>query len=672
MDARLTTLLARALAPDATAPGLPLFHAGRWLAHDSDPLAQVAAAFLIVASAEGHPDLGPAMALLENPPAEAAEAAAFYRRSLERIEAELDQAFEHDPQLVEAWDVAAADLDVATTADATAEAIWRAFFPQAVGIRHHENTQVSALRQHRTVEVEALAGDPIADPAREVLFTSNVLLTIPDESTDIDTLPYPDELREAIRAATHEPQRYWFDHPIQIGVEPAANELLYGLRGLDAAVDDEPETARITCLLSVSVTHDGLHRIARQYVEAELARAGGLRHIDVVIVTEDETRRLVDEVLLPALDEATEEVAAGLRRVLGVDGRYGRHYSFLKAVAALWQVAISDDVRATFKIDLDQVFPQDVLVAETGKTMFEHLRTPLWGASARNSDDEPIELGMLAGALVNERDIGLGLFTPDVAIPERLPALDEHVFFSALPQSISTRAEMMERYDGAALDGRSRALERVHVTGGTNGIRVDALRAHRPFTPTWVGRAEDQAYLLSVLGQAGPRLAYAHAAGLIMRHDKEAFAGQSMEAAKIGKLIGDDVRILVFSAYAAAFERSGIDAADIHRLLDPFTGCFASAIPRTLVTLRVALRTLRLFGSGNVDDAREYATLAVARVEEALATDGDPRMVELALAEERRAWNAYYDAIDAIEAGDESLAARANEILGDCRVSTGG
>ena len=74
---------------------------------------------------------------------------------------------------------------------------------------------------------------------------------------------------------------------------------------------------------------------------------------------------------------------------------------------------------------------------------------------------------------------------------------------------------------------------------------------------------EDQAYLLSALGQAGPRLAYAHAAGLIMRHDKEAFAGQSMEAARIGKLIGDDVRILVFSAYLVALGKSGLDAAGV-------------------------------------------------------------------------------------------------------------
>jgi len=265
------------------------------------------------------------------------------------------------------------------------------------------------------------------------------------------------------------------------------------------------------------------------------ARGGGLRHLDVVVVTESAARRLVDEVIVPALGLASGGAAAaaaapGLRAIVGVDGEYGRHYSFLKAIAALWHVVIDPVVRATFKIDLDQVFPQEVLLAETGRTAFGHLATPLWGATARDVEGREVDLGMLAGALVNERDIGRGLFTPDIDFPKHPPTFDERVFYSVLPQAVSTRAEMMERYDGPAVDGVARALERVHVTGGTNGIRVDALRRHRPFTPTFVGRAEDQAYILSALDEPGPRLAYAHAAGLIMRHDKDAFAGEAIAA----------------------------------------------------------------------------------------------------------------------------------------------
>ena len=48
MDARLTTLLSHALAPGATTPSLPLFHARRWLADDADPLARVADYYILI------------------------------------------------------------------------------------------------------------------------------------------------------------------------------------------------------------------------------------------------------------------------------------------------------------------------------------------------------------------------------------------------------------------------------------------------------------------------------------------------------------------------------------------------------------------------------------------------------------------------------------------------
>jgi len=664
------------LDPVSQTPALPIVDVTRWLDESSDPIARVAAAFLVAVAGEDHPDHGLAMEILADPPPAAADLATFERSGLHRIHAELGEAA-IDAELEERLAVAEADLASAASELDASEAIWQAFFPQAVGIRGHEDEHIHELRSHRTISIERPAADLITDPAREVLFTSNVLLTVPDSATDIEALPYPLALRQAIRAATAEPQRYWYDHPIQIGVEPAANELLYGLRGLDAAIDAEGGADRVTCLLSVSVTHDGLAPIARRYIEAELARDGQLRHVDVVVVTEADSSRLIDEVLLPALGEGGGGAATGLHEVVGVDGRYGRHYSFLKAVAALWHVAIDPAVRATFKFDLDQVFPQDVLLAETGRTLFGHLATPLWGATARDADGGELELGMLAGALVNERDIGQGLFTPDVPIPKRPPTIDEHVFFSGLPQSISTRAEMMERYDGPVIDGTTRALERIHVTGGTNGIRVDALRRHRPFTPSWVGRAEDQAYLLSALGRPGPRLAYAHAAGLIMRHDKEAFAGQAMAAAHVGKLIGDDERILVFSAYVNAMTADGADGAAVRRLLDPFTGCFVSDIPQALVLLRMALRTLRLFTEGRAEDAREYATDGARRITETLDSHGDPAIVAQRLAAERTAWGHYFDALEALEAGiadDQPGAiqarARAVDIIDGCRVGS--
>jgi hypothetical protein len=86
--------------------------------------------------------------------------------------------------------------------------------------------------------------------------------------------------------------------------------------------------------------------------------------------------------------------------------------------------------------------------------------------------------------------------------------------------------------------------------------------------------------------------------------------------------------------------------------------------------LRVALRTLRLFGSGKTDDAREYASDAPQRVTETLETYGDPDVVVDALATERAAWDGYYEAIEALESDDPALSRRALAIIEDCRVAS--
>jgi len=163
-----------------------------------------------------------------------------------------------------------------------------------------------------------------------------------------------------------------------------------------------------------------------------------------------------------------------------------------------------------------------------------------------------------------------------------------------------------------------------------------------------------------------------------MRHDKEAFAGAAIAAARVGKLIGDDIRVLVFSAYAAAVAGDGLDGSldggAIRRLLDPFTGGFISDIPQTVVLLRLALRTMRLLAAGEVEQAREYSLVGARRIAEAVEATGDAALADRVRGE-RTAWGHFYDALDALEAGigadDEralEVRARAVRIVEACRV----
>ncbi|OPX35519.1 MAG: hypothetical protein B1H12_08795 [Desulfobacteraceae bacterium 4484_190.2] len=539
----------------------------------------------------------------------------------------------------------------------TMKKVWEVFSPEGVSLFEQRENKISALRKKRTVRITRLNPDPIKDPANEILFTSNVLLTVPSPTTRIDNLALPEHMKSKLHEIMREPQIYWYDHPIQIGVESEKNEVIYGLKGLDQSVEFEKKVGvvekdtKVHCILSVSVTHAGLHDIARAYLEDVLRKEKSIKHLNVYILTESDATRLIDETLNPAarhyLDSRDENL---LNEIIGVDGKYGRHYSFLKAISAFWQVFINSDVRGTFKIDLDQVFPQNELVRETGASAFEHFKTPLWGAEGLDENDNRIELGMIAGALVNEEDIGRSLFTPDVSFPSKNICGNEWIFYSPLPQALSTEAEMMTRYGEGELNGRDRCIQRVHVTGGTCGILVESLRRYRPFTPTFIGRAEDQAYILSVLLKEESRnLRYAHESGLIMRHDKKSFAGEAIKSAHTGKLIGDYTRILLFSYYAKALPWSVEQTKDI---IDPFTGCFVSYIPFTLASLRLALKGASFFKDRKPNEGFDLLQMGINRLNEIikkLSETSNP--LRERFRKEKKAWNIFYDFLDKVEEG---------------------
>jgi len=644
-------------------------------------------AFLIALAGPSHPAHGEVKAFLSRleKASDWQEAAKFLTRGIRLIQDEIRSLPNEAPETAERLKALAAWVRKGEGLDDEREAaqrFWSFFFPEGRGIRNNWKACVASLRKRRTVSITSLNPHPITNPLQEILFTSNVLLTLPPESNPLDGLPLSDELRKALSLVREEPQLYWYDHPIQVGVAPDKNEVFWGLRGLESAVDFErncghaPAGQRLTCLLSVSVTHKGLKRVAKKFLEETLTLGGGFHNMDVYAFTEADTERLRKEILAPAaLHYLHQKSVAEDLTVLGVDGEYGRHYSFLKGIALFWKIFVRPELRATFKVDLDQVFPEEALVAETDASAFGHLRTPLWGAQGRDSSGRPVELGMIAGALVNERDMHRSVFTPDVIFEDRRLSPDELVFYSALPQALSTEAEMMTRYLGEDLDGKTRCVQRVHVTGGTTGILVDSLRRFRPFTPSFIGRAEDQAYLFSVLIQPGPKLAYVHKDGLIMRHDKEAFAQEAIQSGYLAKLVGDYLRILYFSAYAGALTDN---IAGLKEAVDPFTGCFISRIPCTVVYLRFALKVATFFMEGKESEGVEFLTMGASRLMKALDfVDKRKAFLEERLEQERSGWNLYFDILTEIEEGLRggdpfalNLRKKARAMIDQCAVRT--
>jgi len=650
------------------------------------PARDLNSAFLISVAGASHPAFDRAAAYLDEMrrSPEWEEAARFYIEGKALIEGELEEARGNDPGFAARLDRLSEWVSrPRNLADPkrTAEEYWAVFFPEAKGIWDDRQGRLEALRLRRQVTVTRLNPAPLADPAAELLFSSNVLLTVPIAAKPLDTPALEDDMRAAVSRAAQEPQLFWYDHPIPLGVDPENNEILHGLQGLEEALRFEqgrgcaPPGARPACILSVSVTHGGLRDLARKYIQEVLARHGGLKAIDLYAFTEADTERIIADVLGPALQHFLGLAHAGPRiGVFGVDGEYGRHYSFLKAMAAFWHVLLDRRVRATFKIDLDQVFPQRELVAEAGASAFEHFKTPLWGALGSDARGQPVELGLIAGALVNARDIEKCLHSCDVTFPAREPSFDEFFFFSPLPQALSTEAEMMARYGRGGLDGRTTCLQRIHVTGGTNGILIDSLRRHRPFTPSFIGRAEDQAYILSALGGPGPRLAYLHKDGLFMRHDKDVFAGEAQAAAHAGKIVGDLIRTLYFSAYARVVTD---DFRALKELIDPFTGCFVSLIPATVVHLRFAFMAASFFARGDDPQGTRFVREGAGRIRKALEfVRGEESPLRSAYLQERSGWDLFYEALSAVEKALEEgdpfaidLQRRARLIVEDCKIT---
>ena len=570
--------------------------------------------------------------------------------------------------------------------------IWKLFHPEASDILNNKEHQEDILRGNRKIEITNLNHKPVKNVPREVVFTSNALITIPPAGKKYKDLGIKPDLWNALEEVVQEDQVFWYDHPVQIGVEPDRNEILYGLHHLSESLLYEKklknagEEDELTVILSASVTHEGLQGIVKEYIESELERSHDLPGLKVYLFTEAETASLIHEVLVPAANKYFSDIkdsASLLREVVGVNGKYGRHYSFLKAVTAFWQVFVDPDKKATFKIDLDQVFPQEKLLEETGKSAFQHMMSPLWGAEGIDSHGNPVYLGMMAGALVNEKDAGASLFTPDVTYPSP-PFRGEHtVFCSKIPQALSTLSEMMTRYRKGDIDGSNSCISRIHVTGGTNGILIDALRRYRPFTPVFIGRAEDQAYLLSALFSRDkePALRYFHNDGLFMRHDKHAFAAEAIKAAEIGKIVGDYERILFFSDYARILSP---EVDEIKSVIDPFTGSFVSPLSQNLAYLRLALKAAEFFSTK--EEESEYKGFALvetgtrrlrASIQEVSMGDGNG--LKERYRREQKAWDLYYDILDKIESALKEedqfaleLREKAEKLVLSARVITGG
>ena len=87
------------------------------------------------------------------------------------------------------------------------ERFWGIFFSEGVGLLKNRKKNIESLRRKRGIQIRRLNPSPIRDAAREILFTSNVLLTIPSPSMSIEELELPESLKGRLNEIKREADR---------------------------------------------------------------------------------------------------------------------------------------------------------------------------------------------------------------------------------------------------------------------------------------------------------------------------------------------------------------------------------------------------------------------------------------------------------------------------------
>ncbi len=162
-----------------------------------------------------------------------------------------------------------------------------------------------------------------------------------------------------------------------------------------------------------------------------------------------------------------------------------------------------------------------------------------------------------------------------------------------------------------------------------------------------------------------------------MRHDKEAFAGESIKIAEMGKLIGDYIRILMFSYYIRALPWS---FEEIKNTIDPFTGCFVSRIPLTVVYLKFALQVASFFEEGTQEKNQtgfaffQSGTIRLHDTIQKLVQEPNPLIEQYQ--KERRVWHLFYDILNEAEKGIKQgdafaleLKEKAKDLIESCKIN---
>jgi len=670
-------------------------------------LVKINAAVLICLCGKEHPMFQEAWDYLGVPDATCGEQKETYLKFYEIIQEEFIKRLESDSALVKVLQ----DVIQAGDPDRLKAARLEIFNPLAAKTLSRFDAEhiVKDIQKQNRLRLIANNENFIVDPIKEVIFTTNVLV-IPPRSESLIPEGLPGWAKKSLKSVIRLPVDWYFDHPMEMATTRDAlhaSEFILCLKRLEetfraeieiekaAWKDHIGEGDKVPLYISISPTHGGMYlgSAAREVLKCQYAAAvesGILPELKIVepyLYSQADVKQLINDVLVPAakryFPEIQDKEIEGYLSFFGVEGYYAMHYNFLKAFGSLAKF-MDPRVKAVIKIDTDQSFPAERFYRETGSCWLETFTLPTLGALARDQNERKIYLGCFAGSLTNLNELidKDDLFLPDISVPdvpETIPEGEAGVFYQGLLQSLITRGEAFPP------EVQWRALKilneypymRTFVTGGTIGFLIEALERYAPFVDAHVHRAEDQAFLLSVLFDQydGNLLRYLYFPGLHMIHEKESFASESIKIAEPYKKIYDLERIWNFSHLARALcEIKGWDFKDVRKTLNFFTASFIQTFPGLLALTRFVLSVAGKGGRSREDIIyQEEGLRRLSKI--AFSQERYYRDTKTRVAKQIKAWRFYYDLMIKLREGAKkrdpfalALKKKADEINNNCKL----
>lgn len=426
-----------------------------------------------------------------------------------------------------------------------------------------------------------------------------------------------------------------YDHPVEIFCEKEKHELLNFLEEFDKDIDFEKsknvfkKNYKVPLVISISTTHKNLENLISKWLKIEIKKLN-LKNLNIFILDNKTIEEIKNHFLKPY----------GTFDFFTVEGNYSNHFNALKYIQLFFEKGLKKT--AGFKLDTDEGIKSKDLYSITSRTWFQTLCNKIISSSAIDSKGNKFKIHFIIGEYINNIDIikngyKNAIFLSDVKPPRSFK--NNMIFFNkafvhAKTTSIYNKHSILKFNNN--IDSGSTYISHPVVKGGGYGIVNTGLKNYTPFSPSFITRAEDQAFYYTGFSE-GIRGLFIET--LRIAHYKEKYS-YSEKKTEIDRLIEDMHRLILFSELGKILDKKDD--------LDPMPGAFISYFPFTQSFFTIIYNTFLLIIKNEIKKGIYLYTNGLKRLEQ-LTNFIEHNDINKIFNTEKKHWECFIKAIEKLK-----------------------